>query len=89
MRVRVKIYSADAPARRQDATSIEIQCGSGEQLVQWLAQAACLRLAYLQRGILRQYVPQAVLSRENAVLDIDLVLKEVRSPLVLSFWGGR
>ena len=79
MRVVVKAYPAsDGPSRRSEACVLEIPCGSGEQLVRWLGHAACLKLAYSQRGIVRQYVPQAVISRDGCVLDADHVMKEVR-----------
>lgn len=79
MKIRVRIYPVGSgPTRRQDATQLEVQCGAGEQLIQWLARAACLKLAYVNRDAVHQYVPQAVLSKDYSVLDIDQVLKEVR-----------
>ena len=83
MKVKVKIYSVDAPARRADATSLDIQCGSGDQLVRWLAQAACLKLTSLTHSAARQFVPHAVMGKDNVVMDVDLVLKEVRLVIVL------
>jgi hypothetical protein len=42
-------------------------CGAGQQILQWLAQAACLRLAHKRGGVAGQYVPQSVVSKDGQV----------------------
>lgn len=79
MKVTVQAYPASTgPSRRSEAKSFEMPCGSGEQLVRWLGQAACLKLAFVTRDVMREYVPHAVISKDGNVLDADNVMKEVR-----------
>lgn len=82
MRVSVHIYPASAggASRRAEAIALDMPCGAGEQIVRWLAHAACLRLAYEKRDLAKRFVPQAVIGRDGAVLDAEHVLKEVRGP---------
>jgi hypothetical protein len=78
MKVVVQIYpSSSGPSRRSEARALEIACGQGEQLVRWLAYAACLKLEYVRRGVTRKYLPQAVIGKDGLVIDVDHVLKEV------------
>jgi hypothetical protein len=85
MNVTVQAYpSSSGPNRRSEAKSFQISCGSGEQLVRWLGQAACLKLAYVKQDVMRRYVPQAVIGKDGNVLDADNVMKEVRNHLKLT-----
>jgi hypothetical protein len=78
MKILVQAYPCSTgPSRRSEATSLDIPCGSGEQLIRWLGQAACLKLAYGRRDVARKLVPQAVISKDGTVLDADHVMKEV------------
>jgi hypothetical protein len=79
MRVTAHVYpSSKGNSRRSEATSLDIPCGTGEQLVRWLGHFACLKLAYYKRDIMSKFVPHAVLARDGSVLDADHVMKEVR-----------
>jgi hypothetical protein len=85
MKVVVQIYPCSTgPSRRSEARALEIACGQGEQLVRWLAYAACLKLDYVRRGVTRKHLPQAVIGKDGLVIDIDHVLKEVRLPALQS-----
>ena len=78
MKVVVHIYpGSSGPNRRSEAKTLEIPCGSGEQLIRWLGHAACLKLDYVRRDVARKSLPQAVVGKDGAVLDADHVLKEV------------
>ena len=80
MRITAHLFHAAAPgcpSRKGETESVDIPCGSGEQLVRWLGHAACLKLAYTNRTVARQNVPLAVLSKDGNILDADHVLREV------------
>jgi hypothetical protein len=77
MRVSVQIYPVNSGTSRTEAVTFDMPCGTGDQLIRWLGQAACLRLAYEKRDIATRFVPQAVLSKDGVVLDADHVIKEV------------
>lgn len=88
MKVTVQAYpSSSGPNRRSEAKSFEIPCGTGEQLVRWLGQAACLKLTYVKQDVMRLHVPQAVIGKDGNVLDADSVMKEVRNHLNLKIYG--
>ena len=44
--------------------TVEINCGSGEQILRWLGVTACLRMAYDLDFLMGQYVPQVRLGPE-------------------------
>lgn len=79
MKVTAHVYPSNknGNSRRTEATSLDIPCGSGEQLIRWLGHAACLKLAYHKRDAMSTLVPSAVLARDGTVLDADHVMKEV------------
>jgi hypothetical protein len=38
--------------------SLEVSCGSGDQILRWLAAAACHRMAYDNDALMGSFVPQ-------------------------------
>lgn len=56
---------------------VMVECGTGEQILRWLAYTACSRLAYLKGDVPQMYVPQSVLSMEGMILDVDTVINEL------------
>eukprot|EP00899_Mesostigma_viride_P028531 jgi/Mesvir1/8863/Mv02758-RA.1 len=56
---------------------VPIQCGAGDQILRWLAYVACARLSYYRGDVMGLYVPQAVLTADGSVQDVDTVLSEV------------
>lgn len=65
MRVIVHMISVGSSLNAVKHT-LEIYCGSGEQLVRWLGVTACARMAYDTKGLLGTHVPQASGARGRA-----------------------
>ena len=59
--------------------SMDVFCGSGDQILQWVGFTACARLAYKKGATLGCYVPQSVLTKDGQPLDVDIVLSELAS----------
>lgn len=70
---------------------IDLYCGKGEQILQWVGFAACSRLAYKRGEAYGRYVPQSVSTKDGTPLDIDIVLSEIAhegDELFVEYSGG-
>lgn len=76
MRLKVSLVPYDDGANKEIAY-VHIECGTGEQILRWLAYTACSRLSYLQGEVPGCYVPQAVLNQEGLLRDVDTVINEL------------
>mmetsp|Transcript_25674 Transcript_25674/g.35459 ORF Transcript_25674/g.35459 Transcript_25674/m.35459 type:complete len:438 (-) Transcript_25674:64-1377(-) len=88
MRVKVSLVSYGHGAEQ---AQVYIECGSGEQVLRWLAYTACSRLAYLRGDTPNMYVPQSVLSQDGTLNDPDTVLNEILedgSSITVEFSSG-
>ncbi|KAK9811334.1 hypothetical protein WJX72_002031 [[Myrmecia] bisecta] len=56
---------------------VELHCGAGTQILQWVGCTACARLAYVRGEVMGRYVPQSIMTAEGQVLDIHIVLNEM------------
>uniref|UniRef100_A0A383WE37 Uncharacterized protein n=1 Tax=Tetradesmus obliquus TaxID=3088 RepID=A0A383WE37_TETOB len=77
--MRLKVLMAPLGAGQTEQVALDVFCGQGQQILRWLAYAACAQLAYKRSEALGKYVPQTVLSKDGNVLDVDLVLSEAVS----------
>lgn len=66
-------FPTSATQPQTTVATVNIRCGSGEQVVRWLGFVACSQLSYLLGEIPGRYVPQAVLAHDGRVLDVDYV----------------
>ncbi|EFJ42408.1 hypothetical protein VOLCADRAFT_97483 [Volvox carteri f. nagariensis] len=57
--------------------TIDLYCGEGEQILQWIGYAACSRLAYKRGEVYGRYVPQSVNNKDGQPLDVDIVVNEM------------
>ena len=57
--------------------TVDLFCGEGEQILQWIGYAACSRLAYKRGEVYGRYVPQAINNRDGQPLDINIVINEI------------
>ena len=76
MRLRVSLRPTEALGREKgEVATACVDCGHGEQILRWLAFAACDRVAHLANLPAGTFVPQAVMSREGIVEDVDAMIR--------------
>ena len=87
MLVRVELVGpSDAPA-----SSVEIECGAGEQILRWIGYTACARLAMDESNLMGIYVPKSISDKHGTLLDPNFVVNEVvkdQQTLVVEFGSG-
>lgn len=76
MNIKVHLQELHATDESQHFV-VNLHCGAGEQILRWVAHAACARLAYQTGELPNSYVPQSVLQTDGTILDIDIVLNEL------------
>ena len=59
--------------------TVNVNCGSGEQLVRWLGFVACSQLSELLGETPGRYVPQAVMLDDGSLVDADHVRARPRA----------
>lgn len=69
----------DSSQTPNTVASVNVHCGTGEQVVRWLGFVACSQLSYLLGETPGRYVPQAVLAADGRALDVDYVRLFCRS----------
>ncbi|CAG9465750.1 unnamed protein product [Pedinophyceae sp. YPF-701] len=57
--------------------SVDVYCGSGEQIIRWIGVTACCRLAEAKGELVQAFVPQSVLDSHHNVLDVEVIVNEV------------
>ena len=80
MRIRVSLVpSEEFNAGTAEVAFVNVECGSGEQILRWLGHEAVRRMEHLASipTSTPSLVPQAVSDATGIVLDPDTVLKEV------------
>ena len=76
MKLRVSLRPTEALGREKgEVATACVDCGHGEQILRWLAFAACDRVAHLANLPAGTFVPQAVMSREGIVEDVDAMIR--------------
>lgn len=77
MQLRVSLRPTEALGKDTtgEVATASIDCGNGEQILRWLAFAACDRAAHLANLPSGTFVPQAVMNREGIVEDVDSVIR--------------
>ena len=87
MLVKVELVgSSDAPA-----SSVEIECGAGEQILRWIGFTACARLAMDESNVMGIYIPRSISDKHGTLLDPNFVVNEVvkdQQTLVVEFGDG-
>ena len=79
MLVRVELVGpSDAPA-----SSVEIECGAGEQILRWIGYTACARLAMDESNLMGIYVPKSISDKHGTLLDPNFVVNEVSAVYVV------
>jgi len=89
--LRVSMCPYNGGSGGMEQAHVFIECGSGEQVLRWVAYTATSRLAYLRGDSPMIYVPQSVLAPDGTPLDVDIVLNEVCSDgdhLTVEFSNG-
>ncbi|KAG1680749.1 hypothetical protein FOA52_008082 [Chlamydomonas sp. UWO 241] len=59
--------------------TVELYCGNGEQILQWVGYASCSRLAYNRGEVYGRFVPQSITTKDGQNLDVDIVVNEILS----------
>lgn len=77
MRLKVSLSSFNNGSGGAEVAQVFVECGSGEQVLRWVAYTACSRLAYLRGDSPLTYVPQSVCASDGTIMDVDIVLNEV------------
>lgn len=82
MKIRVNVLHVDSAfdkdtAKREHEASVDLECGAGEQILRWVAYAACSRFAWRMGDVPAAIVPQSIVLKDGSVADPDLVLNEV------------
>lgn len=76
MKLRVSLRPTEALGQEKgEVATACVDCGNGEQVLRWLAFAACDRVAHLANLPAGTFVPQAVMSREGIVEDVDAMIR--------------
>ena len=76
MKLRVSLRPTEALGQEKgEVATACVDCGNGEQILRWLAFAACDRVAHLANLPAGTFVPQAVMSREGIVEDVDAMIR--------------
>jgi palmitoyltransferase ZDHHC9/14/18 len=76
MKLRVSLRpTEDLGNEKGEVATACVDCGNGEQILRWLAFAACDRAAHLANLPSGTFVPQAVINREGVVEDVDAVIR--------------
>mmetsp|Transcript_37672 Transcript_37672/g.83892 ORF Transcript_37672/g.83892 Transcript_37672/m.83892 type:complete len:441 (-) Transcript_37672:2613-3935(-) len=75
MRLKVQLSTLGSGLTVDD--SLELYCGNGEQILQWIGYTACARLAYKRGEVYGRYVPQSITNKDGQPLDIDIVVNEI------------
>ncbi|DBA76978.1 hypothetical protein WJX77_003816 [Trebouxia sp. C0004] len=75
--MRITVHLAPFGAGVEKEHTVELFCGIGSQILQWVGYTACARLAYARGEVMNRYVPQSVMTPEGEVLDIHIVLNEM------------
>ncbi|GLC43541.1 hypothetical protein PLESTM_001484500 [Pleodorina starrii] len=75
MRLKVQMSPLGSGLTVEEA--IDLYCGEGEQILQWIGYAACSRLAYKRGEVYGRYVPQSVNNKDGQPLDVDIVVNEM------------
>ena len=76
MKLRVSLRPTEALGQTKgEVATACVDCGNGEQILRWLAFAACDRVAHLANLPAGTFVPQAVMSREGIVEDVDAMIR--------------
>lgn len=89
MRLKVNLSSL-ASGLSIDET-VDLYCGRGDQILQWVGHAACSRLAYKRGDVYGRYVPQSVSTKDGVPLDVDIVVNEIFSDgdeIFVEYSGG-
>mmetsp|Transcript_3904 Transcript_3904/g.9377 ORF Transcript_3904/g.9377 Transcript_3904/m.9377 type:complete len:440 (-) Transcript_3904:98-1417(-) len=89
MRLKVSLVPGDEASI--EVANVNIECGTGEQILRWLAFTACSRLSYIRGEVPGAYVPQAVLNQEGLIRDVDTVINELHGDgdtVVVQFTTG-
>ena len=76
MKLRVSLRPTEALGQEKgEVATACVDCGNGEQILRWLAFAACDRVAHLANLPAGTFVPQAVINREGIVEDVDAMIR--------------
>lgn len=75
MKIKISIAAVGSGMTAED--TMDLFCGTGEQILQWIGYAACSRLAYKRGEVYGRYVPQSVMTKDGQPLDVDIVLNEI------------
>ena len=76
MKLRVSLRPTEALGQTKgEVATACVDCGNGEQILRWLAFAACDRVAHLANLPAGTFVPQAVMTREGIVEDVDAMVR--------------
>ncbi|GAX72798.1 hypothetical protein CEUSTIGMA_g253.t1 [Chlamydomonas eustigma] len=75
MRLKVNLSPVGSGLSVDD--SIDLYCGQGEQILQWVGYASCSRLAYKRGDVYGRYIPQSITTKDGQPLDVDIVINEL------------
>jgi len=75
--MRIKVHLQEYGTESPEPHTILLNCGAGEQILRWVAYAACGRMAFQKGDVPSAYVPQSVLQADGTILDVDIVLNEM------------
>lgn len=75
--MRLKVHMSALGSGLAVDDTVDLFCGEGEQILQWIGYAACSRLAYKRGEVYGRYVPQAINNRDGQPLDINIVINEI------------
>eukprot|EP00798_Chlamydomonas_sp_ICE-L_P014421 gene14421-20427_t len=75
--MRLKVHLSPMGSGLTVDETLDLYCGTGEQILQWVGYAACARLAYKRGDVYGKFVPQAVMNKDGQPQDVDIVVNEI------------
>mmetsp|Transcript_2579 Transcript_2579/g.4376 ORF Transcript_2579/g.4376 Transcript_2579/m.4376 type:complete len:436 (+) Transcript_2579:107-1414(+) len=75
--MRIKVHMSQAGSGLTVDDTVDLYCGEGEQILQWVGYTTCARLAYKRGDVYGRYVPQSVSNKDGQAQDIDIVVNEI------------
>uniref|UniRef100_A0A7R9VJD9 Uncharacterized protein n=1 Tax=Chlamydomonas euryale TaxID=1486919 RepID=A0A7R9VJD9_9CHLO len=77
VKMHLKVHMSPVASGLSIDDTLELYCGNGEQILQWVGYATCSRLAYSRGEVYGRFVPQSVTSKDGQALDVDIVVNEI------------
>mmetsp|Transcript_22905 Transcript_22905/g.58437 ORF Transcript_22905/g.58437 Transcript_22905/m.58437 type:complete len:440 (-) Transcript_22905:427-1746(-) len=75
--MKLKVHMSPVGSGLTVDDTIDLYCGDGEQILQWVGYTVCARLAYKRGEVHGRYVPQSVTNKDGQPQDIDIVINEI------------